>query len=143
MGKCPHLDDWRCPHWAKRDAPMSEKTNQKPKKLKAKGTPLTVKACEAAKPMVKPYKLGDGGGMYLEIMPNGSKYWRLKYRWLGKEKRLALGVYPTIGLADARERREEARKLLAKGIDPSAAKRQEKRQSIIDENNTFQSVALE
>jgi len=122
---------------------MSEKNNQKPKKLKEKGTPLTFKACEAAKPKEKPYKLGDGGGMYLEIMPNGSKYWRLKYRWLGKEKRLALGVHPTIGLADARERREEARKLLANGIDPSAAKREEKRQSIIDENNTFQSVALE
>lgn len=105
--------------------------------------PLTAKACQAAQPKEKPYKLSDGGGMYLEVMPNGSKYWRLKYRWLGKEKRLAFGVFPEVTLAEAREKREETRKLLAKGIDPSAAKRQEKRQSIIDENNTFQSAALE
>jgi hypothetical protein len=71
---------------------MSKENNQIPKTLKEKGMPLKVKTCDAAKPLAKPYKLGDGGGMYLEIMPNGSKYWRLKYRWLGKEKRLALGV---------------------------------------------------
>ncbi len=104
---------------------------------------LTTKACLAAQAKEKPYKLSDGGGMYLEVMPNGSKYWRLKYRWIGKEKRLALGVFPTVSLAEAREKREEARKLLTKGVDPSAAKRQEKRQSIIEESNTFQSVALE
>lgn len=105
--------------------------------------PLTAKACQAAQPKEKPYKLADGGGMYLEVMPNGSKYWRLKYRWLGKEKRLAFGVFPEVTLAEAREKREETRKLLAKGTDPSEAKKQEKRQAVIDANNTFQSVALE
>jgi hypothetical protein len=60
--------------------------------------PLTNTACNNAKPKEKPYKLSDSEGMYLEIMPNGSKYWRLKYRHLGKEKRLALGVYPEVGL---------------------------------------------
>lgn len=54
---------------------------------------LTHKACESAKPKEKPYKLSDGGGLYLEVMPNGSKCWRMKYRILNKEKRLALGVY--------------------------------------------------
>lgn len=105
--------------------------------------PLTKIQCENAKPKEKPYKLSDGAGMYLEIMPNSSKYWRLKYRWLGKEKRLALGVYPDVSLAQARDKREEARKLLGKNIDPSAAKKQEKRQTIIDAHNTFEAVALE
>ena len=66
----------------------------------------------------KAYKLSDGGGMYLEVMPNGSKYWRLKYRFEGKEKKLALGVYPDVTLSVARDRRQDARKLLANGIDP-------------------------
>lgn len=105
--------------------------------------PLTKIQCENAKPKEKPYKISDSAGMYLEVMPNGSKYWRLKYRWLGKEKRLALGIYPVITLAEAREKRDEARKLLGKGIDPSAVKKQEKRQTLIDAHNTFQTVALE
>ncbi|MDD5395588.1 MAG: Arm DNA-binding domain-containing protein [Thiothrix sp.] len=65
---------------------------------------LSDTAVRKAKPQAKPYKMADGGGMYLEVMPNGSKYWRLKYRYGGKEKRLALGVYPDItlsGLFDA------------------------------------------
>ncbi|MDY0029911.1 MAG: integrase arm-type DNA-binding domain-containing protein [Pseudobdellovibrionaceae bacterium] len=105
--------------------------------------PLTAKACQAAQPKEKPYKIADGGGMYLEVMPNGSKYWRLKYRWLGKEKRLAFGVFPEVTLAEAREKREEARKLIGKGLDPSENKKQEKRQAVINANNTFQSVAME
>lgn len=105
--------------------------------------PLNVKTCDNAKPQQKPYRIADGNGMYLEVIPSGSKYWRLKYRWLGKEKRLALGVYPTVSLAEAREKREEARKLLAKGVDPSAVKKQEKRQSLLDAHNTFKAVALE
>ena len=75
-------------------------------------------AVRKAKPETKSYKMSDGGGMYLEVMPNGSKYWRLKYRFGGKEKRLALGVYPDVPLTLARERREKARKLLAGEIDP-------------------------
>lgn len=99
--------------------------------------------CKNAKPKEKPYKLSDGAGMYLEIMPNGSKYWRLKYRFLGKEKRFALGVYPTISLLDARERREEARKLIANGIDPVQSKKEENEQAVRNAENTFKAVAQE
>ena len=74
---------------------------------------LTDIKCKNATPAAKPRKLGDGAGMYLEIMPNGSKYWRLKYRVAGREKRLALGVYPEVSLALARQRRAEARQLIA------------------------------
>ena len=71
-----------------------------------------------AKPRTKPYKIADGEGLFLLIMPSGSKYWRLKYFFAGKEKLLALGVYPDVSLADARERRMRARKVLAAGNDP-------------------------
>lgn len=104
---------------------------------------LSDKTCKAAKSKEKPYKLADGGGLYLEVMPNGSKCWRMKYRYLGKEKRLAFGVYPIIGLADARTARERAKKLLAQGIDPSGAKKEEKREAIRNAENTFKAVALE
>ena len=66
----------------------------------------------------KPYKLADANGLYLEVDPSGGKYWRFKYRFEGKEKRLSLGVYPVVSLADAREARDECRKQLAKAIDP-------------------------
>ncbi|MCE7887662.1 MAG: DUF4102 domain-containing protein [Alphaproteobacteria bacterium PRO2] len=99
--------------------------------------------CRAAKPKEKPYKLADGGGLYLEVMPTGSKCWRLKYRIHGIEKRLALGVYPVISLQDARTGRERAKKLLAQGIDPSNAKKEEKRQAVRNAGNTFKVVALE
>lgn len=105
--------------------------------------PLTNTQCQQAKPREKSYKLSDGGGMYLEVMPTGSKYWRLKYRWLEREKRLALGVFPIVTLAEAREKREEAKKLLAKDIDPSNAKKQAKRQAIMNAENTFEAVARE
>lgn len=82
---------------------------------------LTDKAIKAAAPKDKPYKLADGEGMYLEVMPNGSKYWRMKYRISGKEKRLAFGVFPDVSLKDARERRYQAKQLLEKGIDPSSS----------------------
>jgi integrase len=104
---------------------------------------LTDTATRKAKPEAKPYKMADGGGMYLEVMPNGSKYWRLKFRFAGKEKRLALGVYPDTTLALARERREEARKLLANGGDPSAVKQTQKRQAKVAAANTFEAVARE
>lgn len=105
--------------------------------------PLTNTQCQNAKPKEKPYKLSDGGGMYLEVMPNGSKYWRQKYRWMGKEKRLALGVFPTVTLAEARESREDARKLLAKGADPSQVRKQAKHQAMTEAENTFKAIALE
>ncbi len=104
---------------------------------------LTNTSCKSAKPAEKPYKLADGGGMYLEIMPNGSKYWRLKYRFTGKEKRLALGVYPETSLADARERREQARKVLAAGNDPGEVKKEAKRLATLQAENSFEAIARE
>ncbi len=71
---------------------------------------LTDVKVKTAKPKEKPYKLADSGGMYLLINANGSKYWRMKYRFAGKEKMLSIGVYPDVSLADAREKRNEARK---------------------------------
>lgn len=105
--------------------------------------PLTDSACKNAKPDAKPRKIADGGGLYLEIMPNGSKYWRLKYRFAGKEKRLAFGVYPEVSLAEAREKREKARKQIASQIDPSQAKREEKLQILLKAETSFEVIARE
>ncbi len=104
---------------------------------------LSDPAVRKAKPEAKPYKMADGGGMYLEVMPNGSRYWRLKYRVAGKEKRLALGVYPDVSLKDARARRDEARKVLANGGDPGAVKQAQKRQAKIAAANSFEKIARE
>lgn len=104
---------------------------------------LTDAAIRNAKPKAKPYKLSDGGGMFLYIHPNGSRYWRLKYRFTGKEKLLALGVYPETGLAQAREGRLEARKILVKGGDPIEAKKEVKRQLLLKSENSFETVAHE
>ena len=82
--------------------------------------PLTATAVKNAKPETKIRRLYDERGLYLEVSPKGGKWWRFKYRIDGKEKRISLGVYPDISLSDARERREEARRLVARGIDPSA-----------------------
>ena len=87
----------------------------------------------------KPVRLFDGGGLYLEVSPAGGKLWRLKYRFQRREKRLSFGMYPDIGLRDARERRDAARKLLAHGIDPSAARKAEK----AAQADTFEPVARE
>lgn len=84
---------------------------------------LTDTAIRKAKAGDKPRKLGDGGGLYLELQPSGSRWWRLKYRLGGKEKRLSLGVYPEVSLADARVRREAARRLVAAGTDPSGERK--------------------
>src|SRR5689334_17361072 len=82
-------------------------------------TPLTDLEIRSAKPREKPYKLTDGGGMYLEIMPTGSKIWRMAYRQAnGKPNRLTFGPYPEVTLARARDKRMEARRLLHEGIDP-------------------------
>lgn len=90
---------------------------------------LTDIKVKTAKPKDKPYKLADGGGMYLLINTNGSKYWRMKYRFAGKEKMLSIGVYPDVTLADAREKRSEARKLLAAGAIQGRQKRKKKSRS--------------
>src|SRR5579884_811475 len=96
-----------------------------------------------AKPRMKPYKIADGEGLFLCITPSGGKYWRLKYFFGGKEKLLALGVYPEITLADARERRAQARKSLAMGQDPGEAKKEAKRLATLKSANTFDAVARE
>ncbi|QSA97062.1 Arm DNA-binding domain-containing protein [Methylococcus sp. EFPC2] len=80
--------------------------------------PLKDVEIKAAKPGAKPLRMFDGGGMYLEVMPDEAKYWRLKYRYAGKEKRLAFGVYPEVSLKAARELRDKARELLRQGVDP-------------------------
>ena len=104
---------------------------------------LNARQVDAAKPREKAYKLADGAGLYLEVVPSGSRYWRMKYRFNGKEKRMAFGVYPAVSLAQARALRDEAKKKLAEGIDPSFAKKEEKLVRDVQLNNTFQEVALE
>src|SRR4249919_1643311 len=88
---------------------------------------LTDTRIRNAKPKPKPYKLSDGGGMYLLVMPDGARYWRMDYRFAGKRRTLALGVYPTLSLSDARARREDARASLDRDVDPGVAKRASKR----------------
>jgi integrase len=85
----------------------------------------------------------DGGGLYLEVTAAGGRYWRMKYRFGGKEKRLAFGVYPEVGLKAARERREEARRALDQGQDPSALKKAAKAQATHEAANTFAGVAAD
>ena len=85
--------------------------------------PLSDTAIRAAKAKEKLYKLSDSGGLYLQVVPSGSKLWRLKYRFHGAEKLLALGVYPEVTLKQARERRDEAKKLLSEGVYPSGVTR--------------------
>ncbi|EJD6329193.1 tyrosine-type recombinase/integrase [Proteus mirabilis] len=101
---------------------------------------LTDAKVRAAKPLDKSYKLTDGDGMHLMVHTNGSKYWRLQYRFGGKQKMLALGIYPEISLAEAREKRDAARKLIANGFDPSE-KRKEVKEEQQKKFNTFEKVA--
>ncbi|VBO96142.1 tyrosine-type recombinase/integrase [Burkholderia pseudomallei] len=105
--------------------------------------PLTDVAIKNAKSGDKRKRLYDTGGLYLEIFPTGSKLWRWKYRFNGKEKRLVLGKYPDVGLKDAREERDKARKLLDKSIDPSAHKQAVKAGRLAQAANTFEAVARE
>ena len=91
--------------------------------------------------LVAPGKHFDGGGLYLEVTPAGGRYWRLKYRHGGKEKRLAFGVYPAVSLKDARDRREQARKVIERGDDPGELRKTLKAQAETDARNTFEAVA--
>lgn len=100
-------------------------------------------AIRAAKPRDKAYKLTDGGGLYLLVHPNGRKYWRLKYRFAQREKLLALGVYPEMRGAEAREKREEAKRAIREGRDPTALRQDQKRAAIMAAGNTFEAVARE
>ncbi|ACH39996.1 integrase, bacteriophage P4-type [Citrifermentans bemidjiense Bem] len=108
--------------------------------------PLTDIAVKSAKPKEKDYKLSDGDGMYLLVTAGGGKRWRLKYRFLGKEKLLALGTYPDISLSEARNKRHEARKQLGHGIDPGAERKALKEvqaQEAAEIKNSFKLVACE
>lgn len=105
--------------------------------------PLTNTAIRNAKPSEKPIKLFDGGGLFLLITSGGGKLWRLKYRYGGKEKLISLGSYPEVALSDAREKREQAKKLLAADIDPSEQRKAVKTSKIGDSANSFEVVARE
>ncbi|MFL9959554.1 integrase arm-type DNA-binding domain-containing protein [Paraburkholderia sediminicola] len=104
---------------------------------------LTDIAVRNAKSRDKLYRLFDERGMYLEVSTTGGKWWRLKYRFGGKEKRLSLGVYPDVSLKDARDHRDDPRKLLAKGIDPSIERKVQKAATVERAANSFEAVARE
>lgn len=104
---------------------------------------LTPSAIPNAKPQAKPYKLADGGGLFLLVNPNGGKWWRLKYRRpdTGKENLLSFGTFPDVSLKQARERRDEARKLLAEGIDPGVKRQADRRAAQVAAENSLEAVA--
>jgi integrase len=104
--------------------------------------PLTDMKVLKAKPQDRPVSLFDGGGLYLLVTPSGGKLWRFKYRFDKKEKKIAFGSYPETSLQDARQRRIDARKLLANGIDPGAVRKAQK-QANIQETETFEVIARE
>lgn len=104
---------------------------------------LTDTAIRKAKPGDKPRKMADEKGLYILVMPSGRKLWRFKYRFAGKEKLLALGAFDEVSLADARERRDEARKLLASGIDPSEKKKADKNKRLELAANSFEAIGRE
>jgi integrase len=104
---------------------------------------LTDVAIKNAKAREKPYKLGDAGGLFLLVQPSGGKLWRLKYRVDGREKKLGIGTYPEVSLADARKRRDDARELIAAGKDPSREKQRSKVRARTQAENTFTAIAAE
>ncbi|MBM3548135.1 MAG: DUF4102 domain-containing protein, partial [Alphaproteobacteria bacterium] len=104
---------------------------------------LTDTLIRKAKPAAKATKLADERGLYLLLTPSGGKWWRLKYRFGGKEKLLSLGTYPDVSLRKARDARDEARRQLVDGTDPSAARQEEKRESAEAAANDFEAVARE
>ena len=105
--------------------------------------PLSEPQLRSAKPRERPYKLFDSGGLFVLVNPNGSKLWRMRFVVDGKEKVLALGAYPKVGLQKARQDRNAARERLDEGVDPSAEKRKHKVAASEGSANTFQAVALE
>lgn len=110
---------------------------------KAPTVALTDTAIRKAKPADREWKLADERGLYLLITPSDSKLWRLKYRFNGKEKKLAIGQYPDTGLKDARAKRDEARRLLEQGVDPGRAKQDARLATKLGAANTFRAVAEE
>jgi integrase len=104
---------------------------------------LTVLAVRNAKARDKSYRLAAGKGLYLQVEPTGAKYWRLKYRYAGKQKMLGLGVFPEVSLLEARTATDEARRLLANGVDPSAQRKVQKLTQQLSVENSLKAVALE
>jgi integrase len=105
--------------------------------------PLTDRSIRSARPRPRPFKLWDERGLYLEVRPTGGRWWRLKYRFGGKEKRLSLGVYPDVTLKLARERRDAARALLERGIDPALERKIQKAAEVARAEGDFEAVARE
>ncbi len=106
--------------------------------------PLTAAQIKNSKPKDKPYKLADGNGLYLEVMPTGSKLWRMKYKQTnGKESRLSFGKYPVVSLEQARKKRADAQRLQANGVDPGAHNKAMKAASEAERQNTFEVIARE
>ena len=104
---------------------------------------LTNASVKAARPQAKAYKLYDEKGLFLLVEPSGALLWRLKYRLHGKEKKLAIGPFPEVGLREARDKRDEARSLLAASVDPSQKKKDDKQTQAVQAANTFQAVGDE
>lgn len=104
---------------------------------------LTAIQCKTAQPKDKPYKLTDGQGLYLEVSPNGKKHWRFQYRFGNKRPRLALGPFPEVSLQEARDRREQNRKLLRDGINPTVHYKRAKQEQILRAEHTFEATARE
>lgn len=105
--------------------------------------PLTDTAIRNTKPGDKPFKLADEKGLFLLVNPNGSRWWRLKFRVAGKEKLLSLGVYPDVGLKEARQKRDDTRKVLAEGVDPGAQRKTQKASRAERSANSFEVIARE
>ena len=105
--------------------------------------PLTQVKCKNAKPKAKTYRLYDEKGLYLEVTPKAHKWWRLKYRFNGKEKRLALGVFPEVGLKEVRDLRDDARQQLRNNVDPSAVRKIQKQNGVAASGNSFEGIARE
>lgn len=104
---------------------------------------LTDIAIRSAKPKDKQYKLSDGEGMYLLVKPNGGKYWKLKYRFANREKTLSIGAYPIVPLAEARDKKLDAKRKLLDNIDPSEAKQELRREILRQTKNSLEIMARE
>lgn len=110
---------------------------------KKNNMPLTDPKIRSLKPRENQYKVSDGRGLFLVITPIGSKYWRFRYRFAGKEKSLSIGIYPDVSLSEARDKAHEARKMLANDIDPGIEKQNKKRARKLAASNTFEIIARE
>ncbi|WP_298358964.1 phage integrase central domain-containing protein [Runella sp.] len=104
---------------------------------------LSNMTCQVAKPKIKPYKMADGEGLYLEVTPSGTKYWRLKYRIHGREKRISIGAYPAVSIADARKAKDELKKEIKVGIDPVLKRLQAAQTQALTQKLDFKSMAME